>query len=279
MYIQVRDFLIGPGNLIIDQSEVIGICVAAAVRVCTAESAGKTIEHVIGAKGIGSAEPGSHGDFIGSTVAVQIAAVTEGLQAVNPFINSGGYLFADFIQPGFVDQQRAACKNEAVHFFYVGETIGVSVGSGNFRPVIFTVIKDFLQVGHIFVDKAFGRHEDILIRILNNDVAGFAVAEAPEYIGKLFTGSEHQIDFFLCAFGRDGLPFEFDTGIFKPYLAHFQILYRNDSVCGVYNQSGNFAVFGFKGFRILDDGKGAVQADKACVHGFLFLLRQAAVFG
>jgi len=47
----------GKGNLTINQSQVVSVCITAAVRVCTSECAGKTIEHIVGTKAVGCAEP------------------------------------------------------------------------------------------------------------------------------------------------------------------------------------------------------------------------------
>ena len=256
---------------------MIRIGIAAAVGISASESAGKTVEHIVGTEGVGSAEPGSHGNFICSAVSVQISTIAESFQTVNPFVNSGGNFLPYLIQPCLVNQQGAAGQDKTVHFLDIREAVGMAIGSGYFGPVIFAVIQNLFQVGHIFVNQPFRRQEDILICVLNYDIAGFSVAEVPEYIGKLFAGGKHQIYFLLGTFGRNRLPVEFNTGILKPYLAHFQILNRYDSVRRIYDQCGDFAVFFLKGSRVLDDRKRAVQVQDSSVHSLLFFLGQAAV--
>ncbi len=60
----------GKGYLPVDQSQVVSVCITAAVRICASKCAGKAVEHIVGTKAVSCAKPCCHGNFIGLAVSV-----------------------------------------------------------------------------------------------------------------------------------------------------------------------------------------------------------------
>ena len=264
----------GKGNLAVDQTQMVCVFVTAAVRVCTAERSCEAVEHIVGTEGIVCAEPGGHRNFVVLSVAVQVAAVTEGFQAFHPLIDCGRNFQAQLVQPGFVDDQRTRGQNQAFHLLNVRESVGMAVGSGNLLAVLRIVVQNLFQIRHVLVDNVLSRQEDILICVLYNRIAGFSIAKGPENIRKICAGNQLQVNLLRCTLGRNLRPLELNTGILCPFLYHRRVRHVDRTVRASKGLNRDLSVFLLKGFFVLNNRKRSVQCDQSLVQSFLLLGRK-----
>ena len=265
----------GVGDLAVDQAQMVGVLVAAADGVFAAERAGEAIEHVVGAEGVAaaSAKDRGHRDLIGFAVAVQVASGLEGAQHFEQLVGRGGHFHANRVEPVLIDEQRAGGQNQTEHLLDVGEAVGVAVRRGNFLLIVRVVFQNLGQGGHVGLDQTLGGHEHVLAQRVDHDGGGLAVAEVEEGVGQLLTGGQHQVDLFLSAVARNGLPLKAHASVFFPALDHGQFLDRNGAAGVVDDEHRQLAVLGFEGVRIGDNGGAlaSVEHDEAGVDGFLGL--------
>ena len=261
-------------NFSINDSQMVSILITSTVRVSTSKCTCETIEQVVGSECISCTKPCSHWNFIIHTIAIQVSAVTESFQTINPLINSCRNVFSNFVQPCFVNHEWSRCQNQSIHFFYIRETISMSVRSCNFHLILWIFIQECFQVRHVICNQLFCRQEYFLVCILYCNITGFTITKVPEYVRKIISTGKQQVDLFLSTIKRNLLPVKCHTCSFFPLFASFKFCRLNNTVWRVYQQHGNLSVFFLKSFLIFDNRKSSIQLDDSGIHSFLFFRSQ-----